>query len=439
MDRATRTRGWIFGAVIAAWAAACSTEVEQRPASELASPAPVASASPELGVINPRLLRRFQPLPSEMGDAKNPVTVKKVELGRKLFHETRISLAGDLSCSSCHDLNKWGVDGKKTSVGHQGRTGNRNAPTVFNAAGHFAQFWDGRSGSIEDQAKGPILAAGEMAMPSGDEVVARLKATREYDVAFKEAFPDAADPITFDNVAAAIGAFERTLVTPGRWDRFLSGDADALTVVEKEGLKKFLNSGCMVCHTGAYLGGSMFERVGVVEPWPNQADEGRKAVTGVERDRMVFKVPSLRNVAKTGPYFHDGSAATLDDAVRMMGRHQLGIELTNDEVTSIVAWLGSLTGEAPAPDADRPLYIWMKGNAFTALNAKDLAQLARAFRRITAFAPTEYPKWAKIAEEGLRAAEAGDIEGARRTCKSCHDLYRANYRAQFSSRALPAQ
>jgi len=165
--------------------------------------------------------------------------------------------------------------------------------------------------------------------------------------AFRTAFPDASEPVTLDNTGQAIGAFERGLVTPSRWDDYLRGDTNALTNAEKGGLKTFLDSGCMVCHTGRYLGGSMFERVGAVEPWPNQKDQGRSVVTGRSEDAMMFKVPTLRNIAKTAPYFHDGSAATLDEAVKRMGRHQLGIELSPAEVNSIATWLESLTGEIP--------------------------------------------------------------------------------------------
>ena len=223
----------------------------------------------------------------------------------------------------------------------------------MNAAGHFAQFWDGRAATVEAQALGPIVNPVEMGLTPA-VAVARLKAVPEYLSEFALAFPGGQDAITFDHIGDAIGAFERTLLVPGRWDRFLLGDKSVLTAEETEGLRVFLNSGCMVCHTGQFLGGSMFERVGAVVPWPNTTDTGRMAVTGAAADRMMFKVPSLRNVEKTAPYFHDGSAPTLDIAVQMMGRHQLGVELEPQEIASIVAWLKVLTSEVPATLSARP-------------------------------------------------------------------------------------
>jgi cytochrome c peroxidase len=242
------------------------------------------------------------------------------------------------------------------STGQRGRLGSRNAPTVYNAAGFFSQFWDGRAATAEEQVGGPLLNPVEMGMGSGSEVERALRAMPEYVRSFAAAFPDDRQPVTFANAGRAIASFERGLVTPSRWDDYLRGDANALTPAEKAGLKTFLDVGCMVCHTGRYLGGSMFERLGVVEPWPNQSDRGRSAVTGRSEDAMMFKVPTLRNVAKTAPYFHDGSASTLDEAVTRMGRHQLGLELAPNETRSIVTWLESLTGALPTEYiAKRPL------------------------------------------------------------------------------------
>jgi cytochrome c peroxidase len=258
------------------------------------------------------------------------------------------------SCNSCHDLEAYGVDGARTSTGNGGARGTRNAPTVYNAAGFVAQFWDGRAATVEEQAKGPILNSSEMAMRSPAEVMTRVSGIPGYEADFKQAFSGDPDPMTFDNLANAIGAFERKLVTPGRWDRFLDGDTAQLSPEEKAGLKTFLNVGCMVCHTGPFLGGSMFAKVGLVEPWPNQVDMGRFEVTKDARDKMYFKVPTLRNIEKTAPYFHDGSGATLEDAVKMMGQHQLGIELSPEETGSIVTWLRCLTGELPKNTIARP-------------------------------------------------------------------------------------
>jgi cytochrome c peroxidase len=264
-----------------------------------------------------------------------------------LYFETRLSKNHDLSCNSCHKLDHFGVDSEPTSSGHRGQKGGRNSPTVYNAAGFFAQFWDGRAETVEQQAVGPILNPIEMALPSAEKAVEVLSSMPEYRTAFAAAFPQDREPVTFVNVGKAIGAFERRLTTPARWDDYLRGNADALTDKELEGLKIFTNIGCMVCHTGEFVGGAMYQKVGVVEPWPNQKDQGRFEVTKQEVDRMMFKVPTLRNIRETAPYFHDGSVATLDQAVRMMGKHQLGLNLEQREVSAIVEWLGSLSGRIP--------------------------------------------------------------------------------------------
>ena len=298
-------------------------------------------------------LRVFGQLPGSMAALDNPATPARVSLGRMLYHDAGLSVDGTVSCSSCHALDAYGVDHRPVSVGVRGQLGARNAPTVFNAAGHRAQFWDGRAPTVEEQAKGPILNPVEMGMPSGGAVTERLKAVSRYRSAFAAAFPGEADPVTYDNVGRAIGAFERCLVTPSRWDAFLGGDRSALTVAEKDGLKTFVALGCSACHRGTYVGGEMFQKAGLVEPWPEQDDPGRYAVTRRRGDRLVFKVPSLRNVERTAPYFHDGQVATLQEAVRWMARYQLGRELRDAEVTSLVTWLNSLTGTIP-PDYVTP-------------------------------------------------------------------------------------
>lgn len=317
------------------------------PAAAPSANAPAAASAQASKDFNPRLLRRFAPVRASIDSPEHPLTEERIALGRMLYFEKRISLNKDLSCNSCHQLDAYGVDGEATSPGDKGQRGGRNSPTVYHAAGYFTQFWDGRAPDVEQQAKGPILNPIEMAMPSPEAVVARLKAIPGYHEAFAKAFPGKPDPITYDAVGEAIGAFERKLVTPSRWDQYLTGNKEALKDNELEGLKVFTNVGCMVCHTGEFLGGTSYQRVGAVEPWPNQQDQGRASVTKSEADRMMFKVPTLRNIAKTAPYFHDGSAKTLDQAVKMMGKHQLGLELSDAEVTSIVAWLGALTGELP--------------------------------------------------------------------------------------------
>jgi cytochrome c peroxidase len=232
------------------------------------------------------------------------------------------------------------------SVGVLGHKGVRNAPTTYNAAGHFAQMWDGRSPSVETQAIMPIENKDEMGM-GAIEVVSAIKSIPGYGEEFARAFPGELAPITVAHIGLAIGTFEHGLVTPARWDRYLRGETHALNTEEKAGAKLFANLGCIVCHTGPYVGGSMFERLGARVPWPAGVDRGRKQVTGAAADDMVFKVPSLRNVAMTAPYFHDGSAATLETAIRMMARHQLGVELDKEEARELEAWLGSLTGEIP--------------------------------------------------------------------------------------------
>lgn len=296
----------------------------------------------------------FKPLPAVMDSPSNPITEAKVKLGRALFYDTRLSTNNDVSCNSCHSLDKYGVDGLRFSVGHKKQTGDRNAPTVYNAAGHFVQFWDGRAPNVEEQAKGPVMNPVEMSMPSEAEVVARLKRSKEYVEMFRAAFPQDKDPVTFDNMAKAIAAFERKLVTPSRWDRYLRGDKTALTAAEQEGFRQFVNAGCASCHSGAYVGGAMYQKVGLVKPWPNTSDPGRFRVTKKETDKMMFKVPSLRNIAKTGPYFHDGSVTSLEEAVRLMAEHQTGKKLEPAAVKSIVAWLNALTGEIPTEYIAKP-------------------------------------------------------------------------------------
>ncbi|MBA3500121.1 MAG: c-type cytochrome [Myxococcota bacterium] len=330
--------------------AACSGE--PKPSAPASVPATTAAAAvqPAARRINPRLLRRFPPLGSSMGA---PAPAQLVNLGRQLFYDRRLSRDLDLSCNSCHRLDSYGVDGEVTSIGANGKRGRRNSPSVFHSAGQFAQFWDGRALTIETQATMPIFNPDEMAIASPEVLVARLRAIPDYLAAFEASFPGG-DPVTVENVASALAAFERGLVTPSRWDRFLTGDETALTDREVEGFKVFSDLGCVVCHTGELIGGTSYQRAGAIEPWPNQTDPGRFEVTNSEADRMMFKVPSLRNVAKTAPYFHDGSSRTLDGAVRVMARHQLGVDLSDSETGAVVAWLGSLSGDIPSTYIKEP-------------------------------------------------------------------------------------
>ena len=296
----------------------------------------------------------FKALPPVMDSAANPITEEKVVLGRMLYYDARLSKGQDVSCNSCHELSKYGVDNQPVSDGDKGQKGTRNSPTVYNAAGHFVQFWDGRAPTVEEQAKGPILNPVEMAMPNEKRALAVVDSMPEYVEAFQKAFPGEKHPVTFDNLAKAIGVFERKLVTVSRWDKFLGGDQAALTDAEKAGLNKFLDAGCQNCHNGIYVGGSMFQKLGLAIPWDNANDPGRFAVTKQEADRMVFKVPTLRNVEKTAPYFHDGSIATLDEAVRQMANHQLARTLSKEEADSIVTFLKALTGELPTEYIKEP-------------------------------------------------------------------------------------
>ena len=290
----------------------------------------------------------FKPLPEKLpAPADNPATPEKVHLGQMLFFEPRLSKSGAISCNSCHNLITGGVDNLPTSPGHLGQLGGRNSPTVLNAGVQFAQFWDGRAASLEDQAKGPILNPVEMAMPDAESVLARLRSIPEYVALFKKSFPSEQDPLTYDNVARAIAAFERTLLTPSPFDDFLKGNAKALTETEKKGLQMVIQKGCIACHNGVGAGGGVYQKFGIAEPYLSSDDPGRFNVTKKEADRFFFKVPLWRNVTRTAPYFHDGAVWDLREAVRTMGRLQLKVKLTEEEIDQIVAFLHSLEGTVP--------------------------------------------------------------------------------------------
>ncbi len=294
--------------------------------------------------VDPDLISAFAPLPSVMASESNPITAEKVALGRMLYYDTRFSVSGDVSCYVCHPLHDYGTSHRSTGVGHNGKLGPRNEPTVYNAAGHVAQFWDGRAEDVEAQALGPVLNPVEMGISQESDVVSILRSMPGYVNAFEAAFPGDADPVTFRNFGLAVGAFERGLVTPSRWDAFLGGDASALTAEEQAGLERFVSAGCVACHAGAYVGGASYQKAGLVHAWFDLSDTGRQQVTGQEADRMMFKVPSLRNVEETWPYFHNGSVQRLADAVRLMGWHQVGAQLSDDDVAAITSWLRTLTG-----------------------------------------------------------------------------------------------
>jgi cytochrome c peroxidase len=305
--------------------------------------------------IDPVKLQMFQPLSESIPSNVNPGTEEKITLGRMLYYEPRLSKSQELSCNSCHMLDTFGVDGQPTSDGHKGQKGDRNSPTVYNAAGQFVQFWDGRAADVEEQAKGPIMNPVEMAMASEKQVLTVLKSMPEYVEAFQKAFPDEKSPINYENMARAIGAFERKLVTPSRWDKFLRGDSKALTNEEKAGFNVFMETGCQACHSGTYIGGNLYQKLGLAKPWPDATDPGREKVTKNEADRMIFKVPGLRNIAETKPYYHNGKVETLEQAVSRMAEYQLGKNLSDSQVLSIITWMKSLTGEIPVEYVKPPV------------------------------------------------------------------------------------
>ncbi|HQV08679.1 MAG TPA: cytochrome-c peroxidase [Thauera sp.] len=270
----------------------------------------------------------------------------KVELGKKLWFEPRLSMSGIISCNTCHNLSMGGTDNLKTSIGHGWKAGPVNSPTVFNSSLAIAQFWDGRAADLKEQAGGPIQADVEMNMPH-TLAVGILQSIPGYVDEFKRVYGK--DKIDIDMITDSIAEFEKTLVTPNaRFDKWLAGDDKALTEKELAGYTLFKESGCVACHNGPAAGGTSFQRMGVVEPYKTSSPaEGRSAVTGVDADRFNFKVPTLRNVELTYPYFHDGEARTLEEAVDIMGRLQLGRTYSADEIGSIVAFLKTLTGELP--------------------------------------------------------------------------------------------
>ncbi len=275
------------------------------------------------------------------------INLAQVELGKKLYFDPRLSKSGFISCNSCHNLSMGGTDNLKTSIGHKWQQGPINAPTVLNSSMNLAQFWDGRAKDLKEQAGGPIANPGEMAS-NHSLAVDVLKSIPGYVREFKLVYGN--DEINIDKVTQAIAEFEKTLVTPNsRFDQWLLGKQDALSEQELAGYKLFKESGCTGCHNGPAVGGNSFQKMGVIEPYHTRNPaKGRAAVTGKDADRFMFKVPTLRNVELTYPYFHDGEAETLTEAVDVMGRLQLGRKFSKEENAQIVAFLKTLTGEQPA-------------------------------------------------------------------------------------------
>ncbi|HZE75596.1 MAG TPA: cytochrome c peroxidase [Gemmatimonadales bacterium] len=294
----------------------------------------------------------FKPLPASMATAAAPTSRERVTLGRALFFDPRVSLDGTVSCSRCHQPALYGTDGLALPIGVQSRVNPRNAPTVLNAALQFVEHWRGDRTSVEDQATRALIGPPSFGLPDYATAVARLK-TLGYESQFRSAFPGDSQPVTAENWGKAIGAYERTLVTPSPFDAFLAGDPAALDPPAKAGLQKFIGFGCTSCHNGVGVGGGLYQKFGLVKPYwtatgSAHVDQGRADVTHNSADQYVFKVPSLRNVAMTPPYFHDGSVATLSAAVHVMGEVQLGRQLAAADVDDLAAFLRSLTG--PLPD-----------------------------------------------------------------------------------------
>jgi len=303
----------------------------------------------------------WQALPDKAPEpADNPTTAEKVELGRLLYFDPRFSETGTVSCNSCHNLMLGGDDNRAFSMGIHGKTGGRSAPTVWNAAFASSQFWDGRAVSLEEQAKGPVVNPVEMGMSDLEKAMDRVRSIAGYEPYFVKAFGKD-NPMTVDNAAKAVAAFERTMITPNSpYDRFVKGDKTALNEQQQRGMQTFAEVGCVSCHSGpAFNGPAMAPGTGFFMKFPTFADneyvkkyafmddEGRFAVTGKEADKHLFKVPTLRNVALTAPYFHNGSVKTLGLAVRVMAKTQLNKDLTDEQAADIIAFLHGLTGEFP--------------------------------------------------------------------------------------------
>ena len=309
-----------------------------------------SNASPEDQELLKRAQGIFKPLPSaEEMQKLRPFTEAQVKLGHQLWYEPRLSKGNTVSCNSCHNLASAGVDNMPTSQGHKGQFGGRNSPTALNAALLGMQFWDGRAADVEEQAGGPLVNPVEMANDSQEAAAAKIAKIPEYQELFKTAFPEDG-AVSFKNITTALGAFERTLLTPTRWDEYLKGNVSALSEQERKGVRAFMDNGCIACHSGVNLGGNSFQKFGLVKGpyWKfiedPKRDKGRADVTKKTEDEFFFRVPGLRNVAKTYPYFHNGSVWELDKAVNIMGMAQLGKELSKEDTDNIVAFLNTLSG-----------------------------------------------------------------------------------------------
>lgn len=298
-----------------------------------------------------RVQGMFKPIPDKAPVlSSNPATPEKLELGRMLYFDPRLSASQLISCNTCHNVGMGGIDFQETAIGHQWQKGPRNSPTVLNAVFNIAQFWDGRAQDLKEQAKGPLVAAVEMGNKP-EEIIKTVKSMPGYMELFRKTFPGEAEPITLDNIVKAIEIFEATLITPdAKFDQYIKGNENALNETEKQGLKLFMDKGCVACHGGINMGGTGYFPFGVVEKPKQeitQGDTGRFKVTGAQSDQYVFKSPSLRNIELTSPYFHSGRVWSLTAAVGIMGSAQLGISLNEDETKKIAAFLLTTTGIQP--------------------------------------------------------------------------------------------
>ena len=323
---------------------------------------PVSSSSKKWTKLKDDANIYFAILPTKAENPENPTSVAKVELGQALYFDNRLSKDQTQSCNTCHDLNNYGVDSKPVSDGDDGKSkGTRNSPTTLNAAFHVSQFWDGRAKDVEEQAGMPVTNPVEMNIPSEKFLVKRLSKVPFYKEMFAAAYPDQKKPITYKNIRLAIASFERELITPSKFDKYLAGDDKALSNDEKEGLDTFIKQGCITCHSGALLGGNMMQKFPIIGKYEDYlsgtVDMGHYEETKKDMDKFMFKVPSLRNIAKTGPYFHNGGVADLSASVKIMGKSELNKDLTDAQVKSIVTFLESLTGELDAKYKNAPAVL----------------------------------------------------------------------------------
>jgi len=302
----------------------------------------------------------FKPLLQDMATAEFPTLAPRVELGKKLFFDPRLSADGTVACATCHRPALYGTDGLPKSIGVEDRVNARNSPTVLNAALQFKAHCIGDRANVEEQAMKSLLGHASFGNPDNAAVIRKIKALPGYEEAFAQALPNEKEPVQPESWGKAIGAYERTLVTPSLFDASLEGDPKALTPQAQAGLKLFIDVGCVSCHNGVAIGGATFQKFGDVgdywkETGSQAIDEGRYQETQDPADKYVFKVPSLRNVSMTPPYFHDGSVATLPHAVRVMAKVQLSKTLTEGQVHDVVAFLQSLTGSVPKEFATEPV------------------------------------------------------------------------------------